>query len=107
MQLSGMSTSAGHAAGRRRAGGGLEALPLGAPGLVDVDVAVDEAGRDHQLADVEHVRPPGGASPEPADAASIMPLAAASQHRGGRRPAVGPATHALAAQPRCGPIHNS
>ena len=35
--------------GARRA---LEALPLGAAGLVDVDVAVDEAGQQHRVADV-------------------------------------------------------
>ena len=35
------------AARRRGAGGGREALPLGAAGLVDVHVAVDEAGQQH------------------------------------------------------------
>src|SRR5262249_37840434 len=40
------------AAGRRGGGGGGEAFPLGAAGLVHVDVRVDEAGRDEEVADV-------------------------------------------------------
>jgi hypothetical protein len=37
----------GDAARRRGPGGGGEALPLGAAGLVDVHVGVDEAGQQH------------------------------------------------------------
>lgn len=42
----------GHAAGGRGAGGGREALPLRAAGLVDVHVGVDQAG-DHDLVVVQ------------------------------------------------------
>ena len=41
------------AAGRQRGGAGREALPVGAPGLVEVDVGVDDAGQDEQPARVE------------------------------------------------------
>ena len=47
MLLSGMSSDRGDAARRRGPGGGREALPLGAAGLVDVHVGVDEAGQQH------------------------------------------------------------
>ncbi len=43
----------GDAARGRRAGRGGEALPLGAARLVDVDVRVDEAGQDAEIARVE------------------------------------------------------
>ena len=48
-----------HAAGRGRARRGGEALPLGAPGFVDVHVGVDEA-RDQALAAVERDPRPRG-----------------------------------------------
>ena len=44
--------AAGRGGARRR----VEAFPLGAAGLVDVDVRVDQPGRDDQVADVDHVR---------------------------------------------------
>ena len=44
------------AAGRRRARGRVEAFPVGAAGLVDVHVRVDDAGRDHEVAAVDDVR---------------------------------------------------
>ena len=47
IEFSGMSTMRGDAAGRGRAGGGREPLPLGAAGLVDVHVGVDQAGQQH------------------------------------------------------------
>ena len=40
-------------AGRQRGGAGGEALPVGAPGLVEVDVGVDHAGQDEQPARVD------------------------------------------------------
>ena len=42
----------GEAAGCGGAGGGGEAFPLGAAGLVDVDVGVDEAGQEGVVAEV-------------------------------------------------------
>ena len=42
----------GVASGRSGSGGGAEALPFGAAGLVDVDVGVDEAGEDGVVAAV-------------------------------------------------------
>ena len=47
----------GDAAGRRRPGRAGEALPLGAPRLVDVHVAVDQPRHHHQVIGVEHRRP--------------------------------------------------
>ncbi len=49
----------GDAARRRGARGAAEALPLGAAGLVDVHVRVDDAGHDHQVSGVDH-RATGG-----------------------------------------------
>ena len=44
----------GHPAGRGRTGRRLEALPLGAAGIVDVDVRVDQPGQQHDVvAEVE------------------------------------------------------
>ncbi len=56
MQLSGMSTSVVTPPAAAARVAVVEALPLGAARLVDVDVAVDEPGRDHQVADVDDVR---------------------------------------------------
>ncbi len=42
----------GEASGGGGAGGGAEAFPFGASGLVDVDVGVDEAGKDGVVAAV-------------------------------------------------------
>ena len=48
-----MSTMRGHPAGRGGAGGGGEPLPLGAAGLVDVHVGVDQPGQQRELAEVD------------------------------------------------------
>src|SRR5690606_31069823 len=49
----------GDAAGGRGAGGGPEALPLGAAGVVDVDVGVDQAGQQDVVAEVLQACPVG------------------------------------------------
>ena len=48
-----------HAARRRGARRRIEAFPLGAPRLVDVDVCVDDARRDDEVAGVEDIRARG------------------------------------------------
>ena len=63
IELSGMSTSVVTppiAAARRR---GREALPLGAAGLVQVNVGVDDTGQHRELADVIEPRPGGDVVP--------------------------------------------
>ena len=53
----------GDSAGGCGCGGGLESLPLGPPpGLVDVHVAVHDAGHQHQGAAVDHVADREGAA---------------------------------------------
>ncbi|GAA3039020.1 hypothetical protein GCM10020000_16630 [Streptomyces olivoverticillatus] len=46
----------GDASGGRGAGGGVEALPLGAAGVVHMDVRVDEAGEQRVIPEVRHGR---------------------------------------------------
>ena len=77
----------GHAAGRGGARRGREALPLGAARLVDVHVAVDQAGRDdHAIADVERASAPA------CGAARSICVDAAVAHRTGRRGPTAPVT---------------
>ena len=42
-----------HAAGSRGTGRVIEALPVGPTGIVDVDVRVDEAGKDDQIPGIQ------------------------------------------------------
>jgi hypothetical protein len=62
------------AAGRGGAGGGVEAFPLGAAGLVDVDVGVHQAGQDGVVAAVVDVDQRRAASSSGRRPARIFPV---------------------------------
>ena len=68
------------AAGRRGAGGRREALPLGAAGLVDVHVGVDEAGQQHLVVgQVDGLRPPRSSCDSSGSIATTTPSRTATQ----------------------------
>jgi len=49
----------GHTAGRRCAGGGLESLPLGAPGLVHMDVGIHQSREDQGFSCLDQLHASG------------------------------------------------
>jgi hypothetical protein len=92
----------GDAAGGGRPGGGVEALPVRAAGLVDVDVRVHEPGQDDRVAGVDHT---GAARRRVVEGGDALDHAVADVHRGGDHLAAG--HHPLPADHQVGRVHDS